>query len=85
MSAQIEKSDGSRVEWLSWSRSSDKDGSAAVVDGSEMSSSMEESSPGDYSPRRIKVSKILQAGDKIKLRMRGDFSRTNSILKLVEK
>lgn len=85
MSAQIEKADGSSVEWLSWSRSSDKDGSAAVVDGSEMESSMEESSPGDFSPRRIRVSKSLQSGDKIKLRMRGDFSRTNSILKLVEK
>ncbi|MFZ5950746.1 MAG: hypothetical protein ACOYXC_08570 [Candidatus Rifleibacteriota bacterium] len=67
-------------EWIEWDRRDDKDPSQCRVDGKEISESMFEQKPGDFSPKKVQATRKVSAGDKIEASLNGDFGGAESFI-----
>lgn len=81
ISVSIDNGRGTR-EWLGWRRSNDKDPSPLYEDGQYCPESMYQEKPGDWSPRRVKRTYVGKKGDRLILRLRGDFGPISPVLAL---
>lgn len=64
--------------WISWTRKNDKDPSPCEVDGQPQADSMFEQKPGDFSAKKITISRKCNAGDVITASLKGNFGKANS-------
>ncbi len=67
-------------EVISWKRMNDKDPSRLVVNGEEIEESNQEVKPGDFSPVEQKTKIKVKKGDKITLKLAGNFGKFESHL-----
>jgi hypothetical protein len=68
---------------ISWERQNDKDPSELTVNGNPVSGSNPDVGGGDYTPEAQETKINLKKGDKVVLKLNGDFGSANSYLRLI--
>ncbi|MGM0598352.1 MAG: hypothetical protein ACQETH_00925 [Candidatus Rifleibacteriota bacterium] len=66
-----------------WERQNDKDSSELIVDGKPVNGSNPDVGGGDYTPEPQETKIKLKKGDKVVLKLNGDFGSADSYLRLI--
>lgn len=82
LSVQVQRKAGGVEDWMSWERADDRDPAPLQLEGKPVPESITESSPGDSTA--VSVTRKLKgvAGDRVLLRLEGEFGRGEPLLEL---
>ncbi len=83
LSVKVKRKTGAEEGWMSWERANDRDPAPLQLEGKAVPESIVESSPGD--PSAVAVTRQLKgaAGDRVFLRLKGQFGRGEALLELM--